>query len=679
MRLRQQAALSIDQLSHYHLSIEMMKRSKNNNAADEEIDDLAGIQSPVQRVYKLLVADKVSDIVNNEILNEAINRVTQNKTGEKCAIIDCTGLSIKPIQTCSPTSVNILSDIEMFHGRSADARLQRPKALTAILSLLSKAEVQAERTYSKFLQSADLSQEEIVNACIKITPSYMYTSSDTDTKKKIIQNSSLLEIFASYSKIFNPAYKDLSTPLDREDCVATIHIQELLQFTEDFEIYPRLLSKADIKFLWSAVSLETCKRKPARVFGLNLEGFKDILVRIALLAYHRPRAKELILRLNSGIMPSHLELIEYICRYLHLDDQHWVMMHIKKKNDQLKIPVKCTFGLLCSNSVLTIPSDERGEKILKLVTQIPFFVKGADASALPFLKSRSRVQKIKEDIMERERKPVVIPCTVEIMFHDMKQPDSSTVTFESYLNNENNTGTGSTPLKSSGGHPGNMTDEQRHFLSCKIEAAAIRCFKKYTCETVDRMQNRSSDWFYSGGNFIDMGCLPSGAECVICLSIMNCASDELYLDVSTTGLDSSDARIISEPSPVIPGLSKIFRILFTVEPGERSVMGYVQVIAICVRTGFTECVHTPVHYRIGSPNPERDDCPYTIHMKQSPIEGIIDYRRNSLNFETKRRNHVDCSQTGGFDLTRSTINTDANKQSTNQQIFLHSSSSSLLF
>lgn len=534
----------------------------------------------------------------------------------------------------------------MFVESSIDAQLQRPEALTAILNLLSVSEARTDKIYSKFLQSANISQQEIANACIGIKASYMYTSTNRDILKKVVQNSSLVEIFSSYSKLFSPTFKDLNIPLDREDCAATIHIQELLQFSEDFEIHPRLLAKADIKYLWSAVSLESDKKRSGRVPGLDMEGFKDILVRIALLAYYKPRTKEVIMRLNSGIMPSHVELVEYLCRYLHLDDQNRIMMLMKSKHDLLKRPRTCIYGPKRTDIVQQAVSQETLRKGDKSKFQTSTIVKGVNAKALPFLNDRLRVQKVVKDIKDREKKPIILPCSVEDMFQSMKVSDPEAVQYATDMEYET---IKNVRLK----YSGDMTDEQRQFLSCHIEIATIRCFRQYTCEATDRIRLNRSDWFYPGGNFVDMGCLRSGTECVIRLCIMNRASDELFLDVSTISLDSNDARIISDPSPVIPGLSKTFRILFTVEPGDRAVVGYVQVLAVCVRTGIYQCVHTPVHYRVGVPNFERDNCPYTIHTKQAPHEDIIDYRRNSLNFETKRSISITGCNTGGFDFSRS--------------------------
>ena len=606
----------------------MKKRIDSTTCEKIKIGNVEGIQTPMRLLCNLRGSKEFN--------------IT-----EKSAIIDRIDSSFKPLHMCSIADTNELNKTEMFVGSRIDAQLQRPAALTAILNLLAVSEARTDQIYSKFLQSANISQQEIANACIGIKASYMYTSTNRDAHKKLAQNSSIIEIFSSYSKLFSPTFRDLNVPLDREDYEATIHIQELLQFCDDFEIYPRLLAKADIKYLWSAVSLNSDDKRSGRVPGLNMEGFKDILVRIALLAYHRPRAKELILRLNSGIMPSHVELVEYLCRYLHLDDQNWIMMLMKSKKDLLKRPMTC------------IPSHapKRTDLVQQAIPQRTFskgdkskfqdhtIVKGANARALPFLKQRLRVQKVVKDIKDRERELVVLPSSVENVFQSMKISDPEAIQYKLEMECEAVTNEFLECY-------GDMTDEQRQFLSSNIDVATIRCFRQYTCEATDRIRLGRSDWFYPGGNFVDMGCLRSGTECVIRLCIMNRASDELFLDVSAISLDSNDARIISDPSPVIPGLSKTFRILFTVEPGDRAVVGYVQVLAVCVRTGVYQCIHTPVHYRIGIPNPERDDCPYTVRMRQASHEEIIDYRRNSLNFETKRRTRFKGSNTGGFDFSR---------------------------
>lgn len=181
---------------------------------------------------------------------------------------------------------------------------------------------------------------------------------------------------------------------------------------------------------------------------------------------------------------------------------------------------------------------------------------------------------------------------------------------------------------------GDVTDEQRGFLSDDLTMSNWICFRKYS---YDSRNQEESDWFYPGGNFIDMGCLMSGSECVIRLNIKNRTGDEIYLDTTCRGFDSSDLRVVTEPSALIPGLTRSLRILFTVDPGNKAVVGYIEVFVACVRTNQSYSITCPVHYRVGPPS-ERDDWKCTTHNLTQLLAKDTEGRHkfNTLNFQTKK-------------------------------------------
>lgn len=525
----------------------------------------------------------------------------------------------------STFSADLPCEIEMFHREEGcGAQLQRPKGLAAVLDLVVNSESKGVKKYSKFLQLADTAQKEIANACIAITPSYMYTA--VEPVKKIVTNSSLVEIFKSYSKTVNSAYKLLNSPIKVKEENAVIYINELLILGKDFDLYPRLMSKDDMKMIYSVVILRYKRSTGHNLKGLDFQGFKDYFIRLALFAYHKPVAKDLILRLNNGRMPSHLELAEYLCRYLHLDNLNLVKKQLLRNDIQRTKPERCTFGkdqIAVSKSAPKIrmsPSSPKNQ-----------YYEGANAKALPFLAERIRINKKLQGIVDISKGSKALPVGLELLFQNpgpsvdlIAEPDD-----EEEINIDTTTASRYLSLFSD-----TMTDEQRYLINQNFDSNLLRCLEKYSCNL---RQQAADEWFYPEGAFVDMGCLKAGTECVIKLMVVNRSSDEIYLDTTCRGFDAGDTRVITEPSAVVPGLTRKVQVLFTVEPGDRAVVGNIEILTACVRTGLSYSINCPLHYRVGPPIPERDDYPCTIrNISQLLTASTGKHVVTTLNFETKK-------------------------------------------
>jgi hypothetical protein len=454
----------------------------------------------------------------------------------------------------------------------------------------------------------------------------MYTT--VEPIKKIITNSSLVEIFKSYSKTISLGYKLLNSPVKVKEENAIIYINELLIFGRDFDLYPRLMSKDDMKMIYSVVVLRHKRSTGHNLKGLDFQSFKDYFIRLALFAYHKPVAKDLILRLNNGRMPSHLELAEYLCRYLRLDDLNLVKEQLLKSDIQRTKLERCTFGkdqIVVSRSapkIRMLPSSPKNQ-----------YYEGANAKALPFLEERIRINKKLQGIVDISKGSKALPVGVELLFQNpgssvdliAEEPDEeeikidiTTISEEKFLSSFSDT----------------MTDEQRYLINQNFDSNILRCLEKYSCNL---RQQIADEWFYPEGAFVDMGCLKAGTECVIKLMVVNRSSDEIYLDTTCRGFEAGDTRVITEPSAVVPGLTRKVQVLFTVEPGDRAVVGNIEILAACVRTGLSYSINCPLHYRVGPPIPERDDYPCTIrNISQLLTASTGKHVVTTLNFETKK-------------------------------------------
>ena len=625
-----ESSLSVYQIERASAIFATMKQMISDGSQYSEIPNTMRIRNPENRICRLLNVTKIEDIVSESLLFEAIVRIVQIEREDLTPIDHVhTGMLPNPDNGlfCSTRITHTVSN-GLEGNPKNKAQSHRPDGLSTLLQIVAQCESQGDRKYLKFLHLARSSQQEINQSCVAILTSYTNATAELD--KKSIHNSTLLEIFSSYSGV--SSYSRRVTDMDdgMNTRYATIHIHEFFRFCEEFEVCPRLLSRKEVKTIWTAVSLRADKNSTGWPRGLELDDFKDALVRIALLTYHKKSAKQLILKLNDGIMSSHSELLGYLCRYLHLDDHIWVTKHLQAKILQLKKLDVCTFGNTDVKAVAskTKCSLSEGARMGTL--------EGSGVQSLPFLKERARVHRDLKEITLPDEKRIALPSSVESLFCTMRS-DTALIA----CNDGEEANTANIFIRPSRIDNGDMTAEQSHLISSDFSPEVLRCFDKY-CRRSRGPVDSSSGWVHSGGGFIDMGNLKEGAQCVIKLKILNKSSDEVYIDTACRGFESSDVRVITEPSAVIPGMTRTVKALFTVESGDRSVVGRIEVFVACVRTSLSYSVQCPVHYRVGLPNPDRDDYPCTTrNISQLLSASTGEKHIEVLNFERKRFNKTE--------------------------------------
>ena len=97
---------------------------------------------------------------------------------------------------------------------------------------------------------------------------------------------------------------------------------------------PRLLCIDDLKYLWDTKAGENEKAGVKNLFELDLDGFKDMLVRMAIFTYHKPGLKKMIV-IVDGFVPKNIKLLESFCTYIHLHDidfiHNYMRLQVKQK------------------------------------------------------------------------------------------------------------------------------------------------------------------------------------------------------------------------------------------------------------------------------------------------------------------------------------------------------------
>lgn len=130
------------------------------------------------------------------------------------------------------------------------------------------------------------------------------------------KNSSLLLIFMFYAAMQVSGTASFSaTQLANE----TMTLYELDKFCRDFQIIPNMLSKTEIKAVWSTFAMSYAAKYRTALQAMTFVDFQDFFVRMALASYNKKGMKRMILAV-SGFFPQPEELVRFFCAYCHLDD-----------------------------------------------------------------------------------------------------------------------------------------------------------------------------------------------------------------------------------------------------------------------------------------------------------------------------------------------------------------------
>jgi hypothetical protein len=181
----------------------------------------------------------------------------------------------------------------------------------------NKQKYGGDENYKGFLRMANKAKNDCYEKKISVHSSFKILGAPTSFRDHY--NDSLLLIFAHYAQMD----KSFGTTFEMRDFHdRNISFKELVMFAVDFELLPKLLCVDDLKLLWDMKAHEHEKDQPAGHQGLtelDLDGFKDMFVRMAVFAYHKPGLKKLIITVD-GFMPKNTKIINAFCTHLKLND-----------------------------------------------------------------------------------------------------------------------------------------------------------------------------------------------------------------------------------------------------------------------------------------------------------------------------------------------------------------------
>lgn len=622
-----------------------MKELRTKTITYERLCKRDGLRPPVRQVCQLLGIDNLTKVFSEDLLKRTIVRVAEMQVEEKAAdvepIYDATSLR-------SASSIGVVdSTIRIPPPQNGHdfviGELERPWALNALLEVVKKSETAGKDKYTQFLTLADEAQNEMIRSgMINIAPRFMQTAAKPE--KKVATNSSSWEILVHYC-----VTETFTSTIQPDTITAALPMKKVMEFCDDFELSPKLITKDEIRLVLTVMNVRNAHLDSTKIHALDFDHFSDFLIRVALFAYHKPPVKACIMNFNNGKMPSKLEVVDYLCQYLHLDDLQWVRDRLRSTKPVVKT---CTFG----NIALSPPKLGQGDPAHNVERPtsprlVVSYIEPVTPQNLPFLKEKDRQNRLLEGIKTKSS-PKTLPTQIESLFAanvarleaeeteregdqmSLKSPllVTPSVAGRGSLHGGNTAAAGGHKGKGTsgsmnspfggggGGSPGSsgsgagvpsaVTDEQRQLISSDLDSSLYFSLGRYAQHRSHRPQDTL--WCPSNGCFIDMGRLTVGWEIEIQLSLTNNSRDQMHLDTTCSGLASPDTRVVTKPPSLAPGMSRTVSVLFTVQPGDRTAVGTIQVFVASIRTGLGLVYNVPVHYRVGPPHPETDDYPCTL-------------------------------------------------------------------
>ena len=652
------------------------------------------VKPPVHMVCQLLGVNNLAEVFSDDILYRAVVRVAQMQAAELVAseapppVLDAT--SLQPVQHASLLDTTTVSITPPPAGNRAStapaAAAHRPETLTALLDLVKKSETLGLDRYARFLTAADDAHTEMLRSgVVAIAPKFMVT--DAKPAKQVHTTCAIRDIFGHY--VLVRTYKETVEPQG----VREMSIKALMAFCRDFDVCPRLVTKDEVRLILSVMDVRNARKGLKKLKALDLEDLKDFLVRLALFAYNKPATKKAILKLNNERTVSQLDLVEFLCQYLHLGDLKWVRDRLKSTLYKVDL---CTFGTEESYKAkikegphTVAPGTPEKEKVGGHYAAV-------SVGTMPFLIERERQNTALEGIKTKPR-PKPFPDNIEALFaknasrladqeaaaaaagaEETSRAPPDTASLAGSRAGPGRAGSNPTSVGAAGASkgrsvtvgwgatvtlggpapaPANVTEEQRALINGELDPPLKRSLERFTQQK--DMKPAETLWFASRGCFLDMGRLDKGKEVEVSLLVTNCSRDHVYIDATCKGLDSPDTRVVTKPCAVAPGLSRPISVLFTVQPGDRTALGTIQVFVASIRTGLGLVFDVPVHYRVGPPRPETDGYLCTLSnmdmLKGRFLGGrSVDATQTRLvrPFDTHRTNAGVKERETFFDITR---------------------------
>lgn len=153
------------------------------------------------------------------------------------------------------------------------------------------------------------------------------------------------------------------------------------------------------------------------------------------------------------------------------------------------------------------------------------------------------------------------------------------------------------------------------------------------------------DWIPTHGALVDLGLLEGGMKVTINYRVVNNTGDDVYVDFTTKDFQSDDTDVKTLTKPLIPGMSRVVTVTFTVPERKITVLGFFEVYLVDLRHSMKGLIRCPVFYYVdpGLDRPLFPSCNgkalpdlllQRLYCTNTPAD--VNSRRVHTSFQTRR-------------------------------------------
>eukprot|EP01038_Epipyxis_sp_PR26KG_P008242 gene8242-11156_t len=566
----------------------------------------------------------------------------------------------------------LYSDASNTDLQMNDITHQRPPTLTRLLDYQKARLLDCDELYRNFLLNADEAVTYSSTSKVDITAQFKIKNPLVKKVQTDYRNDNLIIVFNFYAAIIRRSFsRDFDFAND------TMNIQELEIMCRDFNLTPKLLTHDDIKIIWTLASQDGVAQGKLPLVLLNFDSFKDMIIRMAVFAYHKPGMKNLVLHVE-GFMPSTSGIVDAFCNFLHLSDIAWIRNFLgtvgKKTQGDINYKSKGDDNLrrqqqrrqdvnarktsqyksskTSSNAILEDPFGESHKN--------PIFTAPASPDKVIRLSLKKKLLNSKSTPKISQRLAMPESLLAKLDYNSSKVMDP----LPSINTNSNGTDDGNLLLESESelgfdfdlqsfkyqgdGQP-SITSvpevmEPTNSLSYMItsfrtnyDPYLVNQLSKYTYIQPMEVSINTTN---SGGPYCDLGLVYGGSIVTIVMRVLNNSPDDIMVEGSLRDLQSDDATLSSLSTTVIPGFHRDLKITFSIRAQRTNVVGYCDIMIIAARDGVSSIINCPIFYRVDQ-TVEADTMirctKYTIDdLRAKYVDG--NNRNKYVEFGTKKQN-----------------------------------------
>ncbi len=521
---------------------------------------------------------------------------------------------------------------------------QRPKLLGLLIDAQNEQSCAFDEKYISFLKLAWQAQKDMEVSSLNVTANVLCKSridNNLDFKDDVppikgnnLFSSSFTSMFQLYRSYHTVGAETFGALAETKDSLSH---DDVLKFLQDFKIVPKLASREEMNRVWSEMSQTYVAKKLKSVTRLTLEQFKEYIARLALFIFSAVGMRKAILAC-SGIVPTPEQMLQYLLHYARLDDDNFITEHI----DILRSRQIAEANSSVNNSGTT------GDQLLDInalsneyeQVDVQPTRKSRKETAERLLKAKMDGEKdavnspSKRRLMRQARSPLtkfdrssLIPTAILEFLDDpsntyvWKATEEKKVADEKKCKPEDKAEP--SECMEANRLPPVMAEVRNTYLDIYTDDL-LKAFDHYCKPKPDRetMEGKNA----SHGAFCDLGRVDPGSVCVVRLQMHNRSPVDLSIDVNAVGFDDDTSTVVTNPKPLISGLSRHVTFTFKAPVNARSLVGCLELYVSNLGHRYECRVCVPVFLYVSPTllmSSSKDICPISTDNLRATIEKYI--------------------------------------------------------